>query len=53
VIAAAQTVADLWHFLSVRKRHWLIPVVLGLSVVGALVVWLGSTAAGPFVYTLF
>jgi hypothetical protein len=37
----------------VRKRYWLIPVIVALLLVAALVVWLGSTAAGPFVYTLF
>lgn len=35
-----------------NKKWWLIPVIVVLLLVGVLVV-LGSTAAAPFIYTLF
>jgi Family of unknown function (DUF5989) len=35
-----------------NKKYWLIPLLLILLLIGALVI-LGSTAAAPFIYTLF
>jgi hypothetical protein len=35
-----------------NKKYWLIPIVLILLVFGVLII-LGSTAAAPFIYTLF
>ena len=39
-------------FLLHSKKWWLIPVIVSLLLVTALVI-LGSTAAAPFIYTLF
>jgi len=43
---------ELWAFLRDNKRWWLAPVVIAIVALGALVL-LGSTGAGPLVYTLF
>jgi hypothetical protein len=43
---------EFWQFARANKKWWLTPVLLVLLLVGALVV-LTSTAAGPFIYTLF
>ena len=43
---------DLFSFLMQNKKWWLLPVVLVTLLVGVLII-LGSTAAAPFVYTLF
>ncbi len=43
---------ELWDFLRHNKKWWLTPVIVTLIVVGILVI-LGSTAAAPFIYTLF
>jgi len=45
-------VAQLWGFVSEKGRWWLIPILLALLIVGILVV-LGSTGAGVFIYPLF
>jgi hypothetical protein len=39
-------------FLMHNKKWWLIPIIVALLLVGVLIV-LGSTAAAPFIYTLF
>ena len=44
--------AEYKDFLLHNKKWWLIPIVVALLLVGILVV-LGSTAAAPFIYTLF
>lgn len=44
--------AEFWDFLKHNKKWWLGPIVIVLLVVAALV-FLGGTAAAPFIYTLF
>jgi hypothetical protein len=44
--------AEFWDFLKVRKKWWLLPIILMLLLAGTLIV-LGQTAAAPFIYTLF
>jgi hypothetical protein len=39
-------------FLRHNKKWWLIPIIVALLLVGVLIV-LGSSAAAPFIYTLF
>ena len=43
---------ELWHFLRQTKKWWLFPVLVTLLLLGMLM-WMSSTAAGPFIYTLF
>ncbi len=45
-------VAEFWSFLKHNKKWWLLPILLTMLLVGALAV-LSSTAAAPFIYTLF
>lgn len=44
---------DLWGFLSERKKWWLAPVILVMTLVGLLVVFGGGSAIAPFIYTIF
>jgi Family of unknown function (DUF5989) len=46
-------VVELWQFVRVRKKYWLLPVLLMLAVFGALVVLTQGSAVAPFLYTLF
>jgi Family of unknown function (DUF5989) len=43
---------EYFAFLRHNKKWWLVPIVLTLLLVGVLVV-LSTTAAAPFIYTLF
>lgn len=43
---------DLWELLRREKKWWLIPLVIVLLAVAGLMA-LASTAAAPFIYTLF
>ena len=45
--------AELWGFLRVRKKYWLLPIILVLVLMGALIVFTSGSALAPFVYTLF
>ncbi len=44
---------DLWGFMRVRKKFWLMPIILILLVLGTLIVFVQGSAVGPFIYTLF
>ena len=44
---------DLWGFFRVRKKYWLLPIILVLLMVGALILLTAGTALSPFIYTLF
>jgi len=44
---------DLWGFMRERKKYWLAPIIIVLLILGILIVFGGSSALAPFVYTLF
>ena len=44
---------DLWAFLRVRKKIWLLPIVVVLLALGGLVVVSEQSVLGAFIYTLF
>ncbi len=46
-------IKDIWGFLKARKKFWLLPAIIVLVVVGAVLVFGGSTAIAPFIYTIF
>ncbi len=45
--------ADFWAFLRVRKKFWLLPVLVMMAVFGGLVVLSQGSAVAPFIYTIF
>lgn len=46
-------VAELWQFMKVRKKFWLLPLFFFLAAFGALIVLSQGSALAPFIYTLF
>ncbi|MEW6660689.1 MAG: DUF5989 family protein [Thermodesulfobacteriota bacterium] len=44
---------DLWGFLKVRKKYWLLPIILTLLLFGSLIIFASGSAIAPFIYTLF
>jgi len=46
-------IAELWHFMRVRKKFWLLPVIVTLALFGGLVVLTQGSAVAPFIYTIF
>ena len=45
--------AELWRFIRVRKKFWLLPILIMMVVFGGLVVLAEGSAVAPFIYTLF
>jgi hypothetical protein len=48
-----EIIKELWSFMKERKKFWLAPIILILIILGLLIVFGGSSAIAPFVYTLF
>jgi hypothetical protein len=44
---------EFWRFLRVRKKYWLLPVLLMMLLFGGLIVLTQGSAVAPFIYTLF
>jgi Family of unknown function (DUF5989) len=44
---------ELWSFLRVRKKFWLLPLLAVLLAVGTLIVLTQGSALAPFIYTIF
>jgi hypothetical protein len=52
-MANQSIIGEFWEFLKVRKRFWLLPIVLVLLLLGALIVFTQTSAVAPFIYALF
>jgi hypothetical protein len=44
---------ELWNFLKVRKKFWLLPIILVMLLLGGLLILAQGSAIAPFIYTLF
>ena len=41
------------NFLKVRKKYWLLPILIVLLIFGGLIVLSQGSAVAPFIYALF
>jgi uncharacterized protein DUF5989 len=46
-------VSELWAFVRVRKKYWLVPILVMLALFGGLIILTQGSAVAPFIYTLF
>ena len=46
-------IKEFWEFLKVRKKYWLLPIIIFLVMFGGLIVLTQGSAVAPFIYTLF
>jgi cell division protein FtsB len=52
-MSKASIMAEFWEFMRVRKKFWLLPIVVMLMLLGTLLVFAQGSAVAPFIYTLF
>ena len=43
---------EFWEFLKIRKKYWLLPIILVLLIFGGLIVLTQGSAVAPFIYTI-
>ncbi len=46
-------IKEFWNFLKVRKKYWLLPILLVLVIFGGLIILAQGSAVAPFIYTIF
>jgi len=44
---------EFWEFLKVRKKFWLLPMIILIFLFGGLIVLAEGSAIAPFIYTIF
>lgn len=52
-MAQASLTRELWQFMKVRKKFWLLPIIIMMVLVGGLLVFAQGSALAPFIYTIF
>ena len=48
-----EIIKEFLHFLRVRKRWWIAPILMFLLLLGAMVIFANGSALAPFIYSLF
>ena len=46
-------IIEIFNFMKTRKKFWLLPIIIILSLFGALLFFTSGTAVAPFIYTIF
>ena len=44
---------ELWSFMRIRKKFWLLPILIVMILFGGLVILAKGSAVAPFIYTIF
>ena len=52
-MAKGGLVSEIWAFLRIRKKWWLLPIIVVMVLVGSLLVFAQGSALAPFIYTIF
>jgi hypothetical protein len=52
-MASSSLMRELWDFMRVRKKWWLLPLILVMLLIGTLLVFAKSSVLAPFIYTIF
>lgn len=52
-MARVGILGELWGFMRVRKKLWLLPLLLVVGIVGILVFAVQGSALAPFIYSIF
>ena len=46
-------IIELWSFLKVRKKLWLLPIIIAMLILGGLLIFTQGSVIAPFIYTIF
>ena len=46
-------IKEFFEFLMIRKKYWLLPIILVLVLFGGLIILSQGSAIAPFIYTIF
>ncbi len=46
-------IIEFWKFLKIRKKFWLLPIIIVLILFGGIIVLSQGSAVAPFIYAIF
>ena len=46
-------IKEFLNFLAVRKKYWLLPIIIAIFLFGGLIILSQGSAVAPFIYTIF
>jgi len=46
-------IKEFFEFIKVRKKYWLLPIIIILAIFGGLIILSQGSAIAPFIYTIF
>ncbi len=46
-------IQEFWAFMKIRKKWWLLPIVVVMLLLGILLAFAETSALAPFIYTIF
>jgi len=46
-------IKEFFRFLKIRKKYWLLPIIIILFVFGGLIILTQGSALAPLIYTIF
>ena len=46
-------IKEFWEFIITRKKYWLLPVILALTLLGGLIILSQGSSLSPFIYAIF
>lgn len=52
-MARSGLMSELWAFMKVRKKFWMLPIVVIMVLVGGLLIFAQGSVLAPFIYTIF
>ena len=44
---------EIWDFLKIRKKWWLLPIIIMILLVSVFIIFGANSALSPFIYSLF
>ena len=44
---------EFWEFVKIRKKYWLLPIIIVLLLFGGLIILRRGSVVAPFIYTIF
>ena len=48
-----EIIKELWMFLRIRKKIWMVPIIAVMLIFGGLLMLAQGSVMAPFIYTLF
>jgi hypothetical protein len=46
-------IKEFWEFIKIRKKYWLLPIIIFLFSIGFLLVVVEGSAVAPLIYAIF